>query len=731
MSDPFTTDHGNWDAGSAGRTSGFGAGVSAGYDQQYQVDSAYSVEDQVWDRWSKSLSNLERATGQKFDMPMDYTALNNYVRASQGEDPSWSSQAITFNGLDPAIALKEREPFIKANDTIKQLNDPNIRSMEDIVKEVLAERQGYAQRSAEVSETGGFMAGLGQFVGAVGGSFSERDPLLLGTLGFGGFGKTAAARIASEMGIIGGVEAVNQYGAVEPTRAVIGEEPGSPLMNVLFAMAGAGILRGGVEGLGKFVQGRQAAALERNTLDLTDEMRVAFEAMPQSPSARAGLHLLDAQDDFTKANPYGTSEPASRRFIGELEDVQRVMSGTADTAIARFLPDMPIDTQKLDADSLIVQAERPVVFEELTTAQTRLAEIDEEINRVGQEISDLSVSDAIARIDQASGDIMRSLEEALSNPQLLAKQREAIIIKMDQIVESLGGAEAVAKNAINATIKPKKVLQSLRQSRKAAVKQFRTARKQFDTALEDINRIAVAKERIAHMRTVGDLGSQAKLLDEPPGEILRHDNVEAVVAATETASEVVDDVARGIVNDFAEAEIQAAEPIETKTVGRFYHGTPVKGLKRISPSKEGGFPARDPASTNNGIYFTPSKKLAWGYSQGKGDIHEVELITKNPKTVSYAEIVHVSDKKLTELKAEGYDSLKTKDGKEIVVFEQSQIKYADADWLDLGNGIRIPKDFILNLEDEAGNSFTMSADDIMRDMKDDLALEEAVKVCSI
>lgn len=630
MSDPFSVEHADWLPGSAGRTSGFFAGVSAGYDQQYNVDSAYALEDEVYSRWQKSLAGLERVTGQKFDMPLDYSSINNYVRAARGEDPSFWAQAFTFQGLDASEAIKAREPFIKANDAIKQLNDPNITSMEDIINEVIKKRAEVSGRSAQVSETGGFGAMLGQFAGAVGGSFSERDPLLLGTLGFGGFGKTAAARIATEMAAISGIETAQQYGAVEPTREILGEEPGSPLLNVLFAATGAGVLRTGVEGLAKLVQRPPT-----DTLELTEEMRVAFEAMPQSPSARAGLHLLNMQEQFDAANPYPGSEAGTRRFIAELEDVQRVMNGQTETAIARFLPEMPVDTQKLDADSLIVQAERPVVYEQLVAAQNRLAEIDEQINRSQSGSEDLTELTVINREDVVSahtdesgtfdmgeaGVTVRSqVQEALdknADVNLIVEDKPHKIVSVSKLglVDTNGNPWGIAQLVMPAVGDDVRIeitrsgnnLKDIRTARKSAVKEFKSARQQFDTALADIQREVELRERISRRETVGDLGSQTKFVEEPPGETLRHDNVEAAVASTTAASEAIDDIASGI-----------ARGVEDE------------------------------------------------------------------------------------------------DG-----------------MIDLGNGIKLPKDFTLNLEDDAGNTFTMTAETIMKDLKDDLSLEEAVKVCSI
>lgn len=479
---PLSTGHVDWMPGSTGPNSGFFEGLSAGYSQQYNVDSSYGMEAEVFDRWKDSLYKLERTTGTKFDMQLDYGSINNYVRAVKGEDPSLWQQSITLQGLDPTEAIKARAPFEKANAAIKQLNDPDIRSMEDIVDEVIKFRAGIEEESAVISETGGFMAGLGQFVGAVAGSFSPRDPLLLATMGFGGFGKNVAVKIGTEAGIAGGVETTQQFASVQPTRAVLGEEPGSPLTNVVYAMLGAGLLRGGFEGaahlLGK-VRGRGIS--EDGTVNVP-ELHQALEENIQSPSARAGLHLLDAQETFDRANPYGESPVGTRRFIAELDDVYKVMSGQTDTAIARALPELPYEVQLLSEDVTIVKAERPEVYDRLESAQAKLNEIDDRIAGMQQDIGDLSISDAISRVDQDAGILARSFEEDLKNPQLTSKAKADVERKLNTVIESIG-VDRIVREAENVAIKPKKELQSMRASRRAASKEYRKARNEFDKAL--------------------------------------------------------------------------------------------------------------------------------------------------------------------------------------------------------------------------------------------------------
>jgi hypothetical protein len=114
---------------------------------------------------------------------------------------------------------------------------------------------------------------------------------------------------------------------------------------------------------------------------------------------------------------------------------------------------------------------------------------------------------------------------------------------------------------------------------------------------------------------------------------------------------------------------------ETKTPGVFFHGSKQTDLKAIRSAKESG---GEKGRGNNGIYFTPKEKLAWGYSAG-GRTYRVELITKNPKTVPVHEIVHVSDEDLARYRAEGYDSLISENGHEYVVFDQHQIRHLDED----------------------------------------------------
>jgi len=490
MSDPFSTGHADWMPGTAGPASGFFTGIGAGYNEQYEVGSMYGLEDDVYDQWTKSLSALETATGQRYDMPLQHGDINNYIAAVEGKDPSIFYQPITLHGFDPSELIKKREAFQKANDAIKALNNPNILTMEDIVKQVKEHRAQVEQQSALVSQTGGLGAEIGQFVGGVAGSFSTHDPINVITLPFGGFGKTAAVRIATEMGIMGGINAVQQYGAVEPNRDLLGEEPGSPLQSVIMAMVGAGIFRGGAEAIGATVGrynkglaeriGEREAAANKSWID-SEKLKEVFETNMQSPSARAGIHILDATNEFDHYNPYGDTEIGARQFMADAEHIRATINGET----AGDLP--PVDITNLDVDKEVVRTTQPEVVDRLEQAQATVADLDQKIEAAQTNTGDLTVADAIERVNPEQGGIARQLEEQLNTPDLSVEQRSAITQKLDEIVASLGGPKRIADEAKAAAEVPKAELSRLQTARREASKELIRAHQDFNESLKKIH----------------------------------------------------------------------------------------------------------------------------------------------------------------------------------------------------------------------------------------------------
>jgi len=516
--------------------------LTQGYEQQYRVDSPYSLEAEIKNRWQRSIDTYASITGEAPNLRMDLSAFNTYARTAKGEDPSIFQQSVEFGGQSVSPELKQDiANFQKVNAAMKALGRPDIQSFEEVLAETMKAQAAVEQTTADVSERGGITNSIAQFIGGVAGSFSERDPVSLGTLGLGGFGRTIGMKVISEGLVQGSVAAVQEYGAVEPNRALAGLPEGSPVQNILMAaVLGAG-LRGAAEGVGVLtskVKGPEIA------FDFNDtQLATMFKAAPESPTARAGLHMLEGQQAFEKINPYGTSPEGGVRFIAELEDVQRVLRGQTDTAIARVLPPIPIDVQLLDADIVLVRGEAPDVHTNFVEAETRLQEIDTRLAEVENVTGQLGLSDAVTRLDPDSGNLVKSLEEDLRNPQLTVEKRAALETKIGQIVETLG-EKALVKELDDARIGPKKELQSLRKSRKAAVKEFRAARLEMEGTIARLRNEQRIKEMSAQTQSVPLAG----FADAPSVlPLLRHESIDATVAETAVTVEAIPDRAVAVV----------------------------------------------------------------------------------------------------------------------------------------------------------------------------------------
>lgn len=374
------------------------------------------------------------------------------------------------------------------------------------------------------------LAGAGflpQFVGSVAGSFT--DPVNILTLPLGGFGKTIAARVISE-GLVNSAIEVAETPDLIRGREALGEETGvsDVIYNVAAAGVGAAALRGGFEGLGKLAK----AATDRITpdiqLDFTDsQMASIFEAHAETPTGRAGASILRDALELENANPHGNSAEGTRRFLGELSEVQDIMAGKTDTAVGRFIPsDLPADIRLVDADVAIVRSEQPALYTAFEEAEARVLDLDEKISGVSKAVDDLTLGDAIRVVDEDSGNLVKSYEEDLKNPSLPALARERIAKLIDQVVQTIDPMR-LERAVTDATATPRREIQNLRGSRKAAKKQYTTLRKQVMTEVEKVK----TNRRVLELRKQREAAPLAKAAEAPHLlSALRYDVVEAEAA---------------------------------------------------------------------------------------------------------------------------------------------------------------------------------------------------------
>ena len=156
--------------------------------------------------------------------------------------------------LAEAIANGQQGPaleILKArNAEIERIRKENpgvqIKTYTEMFDEV-REASAKAEYRANLPTTFGGM--VGGFIGAMGGALDPRtDPLNTATLGVGGFGRSAAGRIATEMGAQGVIEGVNQLTGVSDNRALLGRAPNNPWADVALAAVAGGAFQGVAEG---------------------------------------------------------------------------------------------------------------------------------------------------------------------------------------------------------------------------------------------------------------------------------------------------------------------------------------------------------------------------------------------------------------------------------------------------------------------------------------------------
>lgn len=383
MSDIFGTDHFDEEPVSAGPSVGFFEGLSQGYEQQYRVDSPYSLDQELKDAWADSVRQYEVLTGDSANLPVPLEAYSAYARQVQGKPQSfWHTNP--FTGDTSQTTQDEIASFARLNDKIKKLGNPNIKPFEQVLNEVVKMQQGVDQTSAIDAQQATLGGTIGQFIGGVAGSISGRDPINLATLGLGGVGKTVALRIATEMGINAAITGVTDAGSVNPDRALAGLEEHNTLYDMATSAVGAGAITGLGEvasrAFGKYFGGN----VDVQPHDFTPLRTALEEAAPTSPRARAGLEFLDNADHFQAINPYGHSEEADARFIAELQGVAEVLSGKPQTAITRVLPPIPFEAIERNANFELVKQEVPEVYTRWQDAKNKVAIATSELEHIAE-----------------------------------------------------------------------------------------------------------------------------------------------------------------------------------------------------------------------------------------------------------------------------------------------------------------------------------------------------------
>lgn len=518
---------------------GFLDSIKQGYEQQIRVDSPFSLEAEIESVWVEQLKTYQRMTGEELRVPLDLQALGQYARSVRGEDQTFWNKTIT--GEIAPLTQKNIAALQAADEKMRALGDPNIKSFAELLDEVAAMQQQVEGETAQVGERGSF---LGEIIGGIGGSFSSRDPVALATLGVGGFGRTVAAKIATEMGLAGTIVAGTEAAMTNPNRELAGLPERSVLQDALFAAAGAGILRGGAEGVAKLIS-RQADAAEPDfDVDFRDaQLASMFENASASPRARAGLEILQDVRQLEAASPYGASPAGLARFSAELQDVRAVLGGLVQTetalpfAVTR--PAVPFEFIERAADFQIVKERSPQVWVRLEAAQARIAEIDAERVVIKTQLDEPNLIETVRLVDEDAADRLETLAAILERPDLPEPERAAVTLEADNIITRVG-RDNIEKALNDSEIPARQRLKRLPKGRKAAQKRYREALAAVERERDQLQALARAQQSKEQASAI-DLFTPAGLSQPLLGAHLSHDVVaEQAERLTRLADEAPD-----------------------------------------------------------------------------------------------------------------------------------------------------------------------------------------------
>lgn len=597
--------------GSGGPISGMGENFDAAYLDQSRNNALFGMEAQVEEDYVANQALVQRLTGEA---PRAYPmAVYTFAaRAAEGADPAgfWQ-RAPGGDGLADPEQQRLWGDFSANERRLAELKKqhPEVKTFADIWAGVRAKAQEIERSTADVEQRAGVMGALGGFAGRVVGSFTWRDPVNLGTLGLGGVGRNVATRILTEAGANAGIEAVDQFFGVQEGRRLMGLSEQSPWDSIMFAGAGAGVLRGAFEGAGpgyraleaKISPNRAAARIisgeiERNLgkpmggliakSGLSDDQILDFlRARPQSADVRGAVHALEEEADTLRANPFGDGREADVLHGQRLQRAFDLIDGRADrgellgsTAMARVLeapgaprvvlPDGPVhDLHHVEIERLARDV-APDVFRRLDEANARLAEVSAQIDEMATALEARGVSDAIGLTDPATAERIRAIESELQGP-VPATRRQDLERELDMLVENFP-AEAVAQRERDFRIGAERRLRDTKAGRRAAKRELRKATKEAEAVVQRVVTQQQAQRAVAASMTKrqeAGLARDAMAVGLRPldpaeryGVVPVKEQIDRLVKVVDEAAEKQDEMGKAMVDRARAADAEGDGP---------------------------------------------------------------------------------------------------------------------------------------------------------------------------
>ena len=382
--------------------------------QSQQNNNPFSYANAVRDEWGKSLTLLAGQSGAPSLGQISSPDIDNGLHAVTGTSIPWYSSAYGLDGVsDPNPQMTQK--IVQANNYIKALKNSKIKSLEEVVAKVKADRQLSIQNENIARNEGGLDSTVGGFIGGFAGYVD--NPINFATLGFGGFGKVAAMRIASEAGIIGGVNAINTAAFTNPQHTQAGEDSDSVGSAFLQGAEFGGFARG----IGEAAHGILGRLLPREVEKPTinpqvDAVENIAKSLPENPQARAVNYAIDLRKAFDEAKPYPDGQNGDLQFIADMNEMTKNFPKT-ETAIGNFgVPSPgPINAKAIldvSPEELATIESRPDLLQSLKTDYVGAKDLRANINNL-DDVNNTRLSHILRDVNPEDAAIARKAEGTL------------------------------------------------------------------------------------------------------------------------------------------------------------------------------------------------------------------------------------------------------------------------------------------------------------------------------
>ena len=383
---------------------------------QYRVavdNTTASFNKSINEEFQKSIAQISGMPGGP--QPYEANVTDQALHSITGMPLPWYASAVQATGLGDY--QDETNKVIAVNNYIKSLKNAKIKSIEDIVQEQKAKRQTDLQNAQIATAQGGFGSAAGGFIGGFAGSMT--DPINLATMGFGGFGKSAALRIASEAGIFGAVNAARTAAFTNPQHLQAGEPTDNVLQageeGVLYGALARTLGEAGHAVFGRFFKPRDdAPAISEPTEGLGELAKLE----PENPQARAVNYALDLRQAFDEATPYPKGQNGDLQFIADMNHVVRNFPDRGETAIYQNdIRSQPIDATgylSMTPDELAQIQTRPDLSHELKANTLDAKDVQWKILSLGDESNSFKLSELLEHADPKQSEQAAKAEGILS-----------------------------------------------------------------------------------------------------------------------------------------------------------------------------------------------------------------------------------------------------------------------------------------------------------------------------